>query len=65
MIKNEPDVAPTARYSIDETCKILGVHRNTLRKYTQIGAIRCGFRRVNSRKFYLGSEIKKLWAAKW
>lgn len=64
MIPHEPNVAATNRYSIAETCKILGIHRNTLMQYTKSGKIRCGFRRENSRKFYLGSEIRRFWIAK-
>ena len=47
--------------NIDETCNILGVHRHTLRRYTNKGKIRCGYHRVNGRKFYLGSEILRFW----
>lgn len=36
----EPQVAPTGRYSVGETCKHLGIHRNTLRKYTDEGHIK-------------------------
>lgn len=63
MICTEPRVSPAGRYSITDTCKALNIHRNTLRKYTDEGKIKCGFRRATSRKFYLGSEIIKLWKA--
>ena len=61
MTPEEPKVAPTGRYSVTETCRALGVHRNTLQRYTDAGKIRCGYRRANMRKFYTGMEILKLW----
>lgn len=59
----EPQVAPTGRYSIVDTCKLLGIHRNTLRLYTQAGLIKCGFRRCSGKKFYAGTEILRFWRA--
>lgn len=56
-----PDVNPIGRYSIKETCLFLGICRDTLRKYTCEGLIRCGFRKHNYSKFYLGSEIMRFW----
>lgn len=63
MVRAEIQVSDTARYSIAETCGILGVHRNTLRRYTDGGLIRCGHRRGTGQKFYLGSEIRRFWKA--
>lgn len=59
----EPNVAPTGRYTIAETCAFLGIHRHTLRKYTLEGFIRCGYRRASSRPFYRGSDILSFWRA--
>lgn len=59
----EPNVNVTGRYSVTETSAALGIHRNSLRKYTELGLIKCGFRRHTARKFYLGSEILKFWRA--
>lgn len=58
-----PEVNATGRYGISETSKALGIHRNTLRKYTDSGLIKCGFRRGSARKFYAGSEIIRFWKA--
>ena len=63
MRSNEPNILMTSRYTITETSRILGIHRHTLREYTEKGLIRCGFRRANGRKFYLGSEIMRFWRA--
>ena len=59
----EPRISESWRYSVSETCQILGIHRNTLTSYTSSGTIKCGFRKMNGRKFYLGSEIMKFWRA--
>ena len=53
----EPRVAADGRYSVSQTCTALGIHRNTLHRYTELGLIKCGFRRETARKFYKGSEI--------
>jgi len=65
MVNEEPKVSPNARYSIGEAAQILGVHRNTLRRYTNTGptGISCGFRKSNGRKFYTGKDIIKFWRA--
>jgi predicted site-specific integrase-resolvase len=56
-----PAVRLDGRYSIKETCVHLGIHRDTLRKYTDTGEIRCRLRQGGKTKFYLGSEIMKFW----
>ncbi|MDR0763049.1 MAG: DNA-binding protein [Bacteroidales bacterium] len=57
----EPQVADNGRYSIKKTCEMLGIHRNTLRKYTLAGVIKCGYRPPYMRKFYIGKEIVRCW----
>lgn len=59
----EPNVSAEGRYSVSQTCIALGIHRNTLHKYTELGLIKCGFRRETARKFYKGSEIVRFWRA--
>jgi predicted site-specific integrase-resolvase len=63
MVNNEPRVGKTSRYTIDETCSLLGINRHTLRRYTKAGKIRCGYWLSTSRKFYYGSEILRFWKA--
>ena len=63
MVTIEPKISMAGRYTIEETCNLLGVHRHTLRRYTVKGKIRCGIRRSTMRKFYLGSEILRFWKA--
>ena len=44
-----------------ETCKVLGIHRNTLRRWLQAGKIKVKFRRIDNRKVIEGAEIKRAW----
>ena len=60
---NEPKVNEGGRYSVMQASKALGIHRNTLRNYTEQGLIKCGFRRETGRKFYAGREIIRFWRA--
>lgn len=65
MVVDEPKVSPTGRYTIGQAAEILGVHRNTLRRYTNTGptGITCQHRKSNGRKFYTGLEIVRFWRA--
>lgn len=57
----QPNANPRGRYSIGDTCKLLGIHRNTLRNYTEQGLIKSRLRQNGKRSFYLGSEILRFW----
>lgn len=61
MTSEEPKVTNTGRYSTTQTAKALGIHRNTLRKHTELGHIKFGIRKGTARKFYLGYDILKFW----
>lgn len=64
MTSLEPIVDPKGAYSPNETAKLLGVHRNTLRSYTERGYINCEFRAYSYRKVYTGAEITRFWRAR-
>ena len=55
----QPDICPTARYTISETCSLLGIHRNTLRSYVNAGYIKT-IQKVHGKRFK-GSEILRFW----
>ncbi len=63
ITQDEPVVKPASRYSINQTCVLLAVSRNTLAKYTKAGYIQYGMHKSTLRKFYLGREIMKFWRA--
>ena len=61
MTNIEPKVADAGRYTMTETCKALGSHRNTLRRWVQAGKMKVKFRRIDNRKVIDGAEIKRAW----
>ena len=50
-------IRSSAQYTSSEACAILGVHRNTLRRYVLTGTLRASYRRGNGRPFFKGSEL--------
>lgn len=57
---------PKAKYDINQTCSLLGIHRDSLRKYTEVTHdIECCYRKIGGqiRKFYLGEEIERFFYA--
>lgn len=63
MVTYEPRVNLNGRYSTDEAAALLGVHRNTIIRYTKKGKLRFGIRRSTTRKYYTGAEILRFWKA--
>lgn len=63
MTAIEPQVNPMGRYSIKETANALCIDRNTLRKYTRLGAIKVNVRRYTNKQFYTGRDILTFWKA--
>ena len=43
MTSDKPNVKAESRYSISKTCELLGIHRNTLRRWTDEGKIKRGY----------------------
>ena len=63
MNNSEPEVSPTARYELREAAAALGIHKSTLLNWTKRGLIKAGVRKVNGRRFWLGSDLLKCWKA--
>lgn len=69
VTSEEPKVIPTARYNINETAALLGIHRHTLRSYVKAGFIHPympksrprELQRLVPRMRFLGSEISRFW----
>ena len=59
----EPNVGDYERYSPKQAAALLGVHRNTLRAYTDSSLIKCRFHQGTMRKFYYGKDILRFWRA--
>jgi len=58
----EPKVVANAKYTINETCELLGIHRNTLRSYVKAGYIKpiLTKRSIGNQRFK-GVEILRFW----
>lgn len=57
----KPKLNLTARYTAVETCRLLGICRETLRRHTRRGNIVVHYRKANMRPFYIGSDIMAFW----
>lgn len=60
MIMNRPKINPESRYSVTQSAKLLGIHRNTIRNYCNSGIIKFSYR-IGKRKVIEGRELMKLW----
>ena len=59
MLNGKISVEKDRRYSVKETCSILGMSNKTLRKYTKAGDITAGVHAPSGRIFYTGAEIDR------
>lgn len=64
IIARTPDIDLNGSYTVGQVCKVLCIHRNTLRRYTEIGVIKCYRSKQSGRKFYSGREILRFWKYK-
>ncbi|MBR6305871.1 MAG: helix-turn-helix domain-containing protein [Bacteroidales bacterium] len=55
----KPIVKPGELYTIPETCKVLGIDRRTLSRYTEAGSIISHIRRADKRIVYFAEDIIK------
>lgn len=60
MTPTEPQVAMTGRYPIGKAAQLLGIHRNTLRRYTENRLIRAHIK-SSGRLYFLGRDLTRLW----
>lgn len=61
MLNGKISVEKDRRYTVKETCEILGICRKTLWKYTKAGEIYAGFHKPSGYIFYLGEEIERFY----
>lgn len=61
MTETKPNIDPAGRYTIANTCELLGIDRSTLHRHTKKGNIKVHFRKCNNRPFYTGMDILKFW----
>lgn len=60
MVTELNGVDPDKLYDIGQTCVLLDISRNTLRKYTKQNKIKMVIRKADGKVFYFGSEMKRL-----
>ena len=58
-----PDVNLNAIYTIPETCKILGIDRRTLKRWTNNGGIKASIRKCDGKMVYSGTAIHNCYYA--
>ena len=61
MVATEPNVNPEARYTIGQAMELLGMSRNTVKKYTDSGQLRHVVHKATGKKLYLGRAISMFW----
>ena len=61
MNSSEPLVSPRGRYSTKQTCEILGITRETLRRYVMAGKIGRKYFKTTGRPYYSGASILEFW----
>ncbi len=57
----QPTVESQERYSVGQTAALLGIHRNTLKTYTDSNLIKARYHKGTMRKFYFGCDILRFW----
>lgn len=61
LTRTFPNAVPDRRYSIEETCELLGTSRKSLRKWTNAQLIHAKMHPAEARLFYEGEEINRFW----
>lgn len=61
MVSEQPVVNPDSRYTIGQTMQLLGMSRNTVKKYTDSGQLRHVVHKATGKKMYYGHAIVLFW----
>lgn len=56
-----PKVEPGARYNTGQACEILGICRNTMRKFVKSGQIRPKADKGTFRNMFEAKELTRFW----
>ena len=60
MVTELRGVDPGRDYTIGEASEMLGIHRNTLRRYTKQNKIKARIRMADGKTLYRGRDMEKL-----
>lgn len=61
MVADEPIVNPDSRYTIGQTVRLLGMSRNTVKKYTDSGQLKHVVHKATGKRLYTGYAIVLFW----
>ena len=61
MTHIQPQTIPGARYDITQTCALLGIHRNSLRIYTENRDIVAEYHAPTALNLFRGIELPRFW----
>lgn len=61
MVGEQPVVNPDSRYTIRETMSLLGMSRNTIKKYTNNGQLEHIVHKATGKRLYTGNAIVHFW----
>jgi len=61
MTTVQPEVTPTARYSIKQTEEKLKISRRTVYRYIKAKTLKVSYLKVNKKPYVTGQEITKVW----
>lgn len=61
MSQEPPKVDPEGRYSIGAAAALIGVSRNTLRRWVDNRTARCSVSKYSGRKVFTGRQVLEAW----
>lgn len=61
MVREQPVVNPDSRYTIGDAIRLLGMSRNTIKKYTDSGQLRHVVHKATGKRLYTGQAIVLFW----
>lgn len=60
-----PQIADDSKYTVCQASEVLGVHRDTIRRWVNSCLLKPRFSKINGRKFFLGKDLKKFWMTQY
>lgn len=63
MVKDKPNINPDARVELKDAAAIMQVQKGTILRWTHSGKLKCGIRKANNRRVWLGKDLISFWLA--
>jgi len=61
MKKQIISVNESSMYELRDAAELLGVSKSTIQRWSREGKLKYSIRKVNNRRVWYGSELKKCW----